>query len=123
MGMEWIGSGFSGATAAAGGGGGGEGEFAVVGGAGEFGDEGGEEVRGGGAKRGELRFQRNYHSIQLPAPAHNHRRITVCQRGDKRSVLQSHRVKAFALAANVNTNKRRSISFHSANSAWLPPHK
>ena len=63
MGMEWIGSGFSGASAAAGGGGGGDGDFAVVGGAGEFGNEGGEEVRGGGAGVGELRFQRALKAI------------------------------------------------------------
>jgi hypothetical protein len=34
-------------------------------GGGEFGDEGGEEVRGGGAGSGELRFQRVHQGHQL----------------------------------------------------------
>lgn len=37
----------------------------VVGGTGEFGNEGGEKVGGGGAGGGELRFQRVYQCHQL----------------------------------------------------------
>ena len=61
--LEWRGAcRFSGLfawpPAAAGGGGGGDGDFAVVGGAGEFGDEGGEGNRGAGAEGSGLRLQR-----------------------------------------------------------------
>ncbi|MDB6151086.1 MAG: hypothetical protein JWQ44_2534 [Chthoniobacter sp.] len=38
---------------------------------GEFGDEGGEEVRGGGAGGGELRFQRVHQGHQLPHFGHD----------------------------------------------------
>ena len=65
MDMERIFSGFSGATTAAVAGGGGHGDFAVTGCTSEFGDEGGEEVRGGGAGCGELRFQRVHQGHQL----------------------------------------------------------
>ena len=41
----------------------------------------------------------------------------MCQRGDKRSVLQGHRVKAFALAAYVNPNNCRSYLIHREASA------
>jgi hypothetical protein len=40
-------------------------------GSGEFGDEGGEEVRGGGAGGGELRFQRVHQGHQLLDFAHD----------------------------------------------------
>ena len=61
----WSSRRFGRSPAAAGGGDGGDGDFAVVGGAGEFGDEGGEEVRGGGAGCGELRLQRVHQGHQL----------------------------------------------------------
>ena len=45
----------------------------------------------------------------------------MCQRGDKRSVLQSYRVEAFALAAYVNPNNCNSYSVHSEASAYPTP--
>ena len=49
----------------------GDGNFASVGGAGEFGNEGGEEVCGGGAGGGQLRFQRVHQGHQLFHLRHN----------------------------------------------------
>ena len=47
----------------------------------------------------------------------------MCQRGDKRSVLQSDRMEAFALAANVNPNNSSSYPIHSEASVYAsPPH-
>ena len=49
----------------------GDGDFAIVGAAGEFRDEGGEEVCGGGAGGGQLRFQRIHQFHQLIHLRHN----------------------------------------------------
>ena len=63
MGVLNLGFGWSAEAAACGRGE--DGDFAVGGGAGEFGDVGGEKVRGGGAGGGELRFQRVHQRHQL----------------------------------------------------------
>ena len=47
----------------------------------------------------------------------------MCQRGDKRSVMQGHRVKAFARAAYVNPNNCRSYLIHREASAYRVPHR
>ena len=47
----------------------------------------------------------------------------MCKRGDKRSVLQSHRVKTFALATYVNANYRSSYLIHCEASAYRVPHR
>ena len=47
----------------------------------------------------------------------------MCERGDKRSVLQGHPVKAFALAAHINPNNCRSYLIHREASAHRQPHR
>ena len=45
----------------------------------------------------------------------------MCESGHKNSVLQGHRVEAFALAANVNANYRSSYAIHCEASAYPAP--
>ena len=47
----------------------------------------------------------------------------MCERGDKRSVLQGHRVKAFALAAYVNPNNCSNYLIHREALAHRLPHQ
>ena len=47
----------------------------------------------------------------------------MCKRGDKSSVLQGHRVKAFALAAYVNPNNCSNYLIHREALAHRLPHQ